>query len=57
VRPMVQGGDESLQISSGVGGMPFNLCILRWKRNVVEDMSMPEDRLHSCNTFVLYVIC
>jgi hypothetical protein len=53
VRPMVQGRYESLQISSGVEGMPSNWHILRWQRNVVDDTSMPEDRLRSRNSFVL----
>jgi hypothetical protein len=48
---MVQGRYESLQISSGVWGMSFNWRILRWKRNVVDDMSMPEYRLRFAQLF------
>ena len=59
LRPMVQRRYESLQISSGVWSMSFNWRILRWKRVVVDDMSMPEDRLCFAQLFcvMLYVSC
>lgn len=57
LRPMIQRWYESLQISFGVWSMSFNWHILRWKRIVVDDMSMPEDRLCFAQLFcvMLYV--